>query len=561
MPLLWGPGHFRSLPARTRDHRDGERAQRRQVVSTFLHQHRRPDRRKPPARGEVTGPGHPQRALRIRAGRVQPDGYHQGVHPERRHLPAQQVERGEPFFVPGAGCQRQVAVAPGTRSRPALAGVPGVVREPARPGVHVQRAVPDIGALIKDHLCAVAVVRVDVDHRYPPGPAGAQRLGGDRGVVEVARAAVGAPRRVVTWWPAQRIGQPVAGANQVGRGQRGVRGPPDRLPASGADQRHRVVAEPAGPAVHGGRRSHRQPGEHPGCREHVGNDAVTAVRTGQARRLPLLPDPGQVVQQQRVVHGVQNLLAVPPRGHDLSARGRQRVPQDQSPGRDFGAGIPDAEPHLACGLVPEAVLVPHHRDRQAHPHPPGYHRGMPRAIDLGITGGPPPSAPASGGPDPYAWMRDRDLPAMRDYLAAERAYYDRWLGSVRGLRDELAAELTARVIPAEESVSWRRGGHTYFTRTVPGQEYEQFCRAGGRGEPAQVLLDENTLLPADRASGGYLGLGVREISPDGRLLAYSVDFDGGELYQLRIRDLASGGDLPEQIEGTCDSLAWSADSR
>ena len=175
--------------------------------------------------------------------------------------------------------------------------------------------------------------------------------------------------------------------------------------------------------------------------------------------------------------------------------------------------------------------------------------------------GGPPAAPARGGPDPYAWMRDRDLPAMRDYLAAERAWYDRWLDSVRGLRDELAAELTARVIPAEESVSWRRAGHTYFTRTSPGLEYEQFCRAAGRGRPAQVLLDENLLLAEDPAGGGYLGLGVREVSPDGRLLAYSVDFDGDELYQLRIRDLARGSDLPERIEGTYYGLAWSADSR
>ena len=50
-------------------------------------------------------------------------------------------------------------------------------------------------------------------------------------------------------------------------------------------------------------------------------------------------------------------------------------------------------------------------------------------------------------------------PAVREYLAAERAYYDRWLESVRALRDELAA----RAIPAEESVSWSRVGHTYFT--------------------------------------------------------------------------------------------------
>jgi oligopeptidase B len=174
-----------------------------------------------------------------------------------------------------------------------------------------------------------------------------------------------------------------------------------------------------------------------------------------------------------------------------------------------------------------------------------------------VTGGRPvpPAAPASGDPDPYAWMRDRDLPAMRDYLAAERAWYDRWLESVRGPRDELAAELTARLIPAEESVSWNQAGRTYFTRTVAGQEYEQFCR------DAEVLLDENLLLAHDAAGGGYLGLGVREVSPDGRLLAYSVDFDGDELYQLRIRDLARGTDLPERIEGTYYGLAWSADSR
>ncbi len=60
---------------------------------------------------------------------------------------------------------------------------------------------------------------------------------------------------------------------------------------------------------------------------------------------------------------------------------------------------------------------------------------------------------------------------------------------------------------------------------------------------------------------------MREVSPDGTLLAYSVDFDGDEVYQLRIRDLASGKDLitgaglPERIERTYYELAWSADSR
>jgi len=169
----------------------------------------------------------------------------------------------------------------------------------------------------------------------------------------------------------------------------------------------------------------------------------------------------------------------------------------------------------------------------------------------------PPAVLAGGEPDPYAWMRDRDLPATRDYLAAERAYYDQQLDT--GLRDELAAELTAKVLAAEDSVSWRRDGRTYFTRTIPGREFEQFCRAQDGGD--QVLLDANLLLGDPDCAGDYVELGVREVSPDGRLLAYSVDFDGDEVYQLRVRDLASGTDLAERIDGTYYELAWAADSR
>src|SRR5712691_3238680 len=99
-----------------------------------------------------------------------------------------------------------------------------------------------------------------------------------------------------------------------------------------------------------------------------------------------------------------------------------------------------------------------------------------------LPGG-PPAVLADGEPDPYAWMRDRGQSAMRDYLAAERAYYDQQLDP--GLHEELARELIGRVVAAEESVRWRRDGHTYFTRTVAGQEFEQFCRAGTGDAPAR----------------------------------------------------------------------------
>jgi oligopeptidase B len=182
----------------------------------------------------------------------------------------------------------------------------------------------------------------------------------------------------------------------------------------------------------------------------------------------------------------------------------------------------------------------------------------PVAADLNIA---VPPAPDGAPPDPYGWMRDPDLPALHDYLAAERAYYDLQMAPTRTLQDRLLGEMTARVAPAEDSVSWRRGGFSYFTRVTPGQELEQFCRVAGTGSPVQVLLDQNLLLADPAAAGGYVDLGVREVSPDGRLLAYSVDFTGDELFQLRIRDLATDEDLPDRIEATYYGLGWAADSR
>ncbi len=184
--------------------------------------------------------------------------------------------------------------------------------------------------------------------------------------------------------------------------------------------------------------------------------------------------------------------------------------------------------------------------------------------------------PAAPGADPYAWMRDTTDPAMLAYLAAERCYYDQQMAHTGAVRAELMAEMSARMAPATESVSWRRGNFAYFTRNVAGLGHEQFCRrpagepdggTGAQGAAAEVLLDENLLLEDPECGGGYVALGVREVSPDGALLAYSVDFDGDEVYQLRIRDLASGADtvtgagLPERIGRSYYGLAWSADSR
>jgi oligopeptidase B len=160
--------------------------------------------------------------------------------------------------------------------------------------------------------------------------------------------------------------------------------------------------------------------------------------------------------------------------------------------------------------------------------------------------------------DGYAWMRDLRQPALRDYLAAERAYYDARTRPLAELASELfraAAGRTAR--EAEDSARWPRRGYTYWTRMPQEGENLQFFRAKPGEITEQLLLDENIVASAT----GFADIGIREPSPDGALLAWSADTSGAEVYELRITDLATGQVLPDLMPRTCPGSAWSADSR
>jgi oligopeptidase B len=160
--------------------------------------------------------------------------------------------------------------------------------------------------------------------------------------------------------------------------------------------------------------------------------------------------------------------------------------------------------------------------------------------------------------DDWYWLRDRDDPQVTAYLEAENAYTDAMTAHTADLQARLYDEIRGRIQETDESAPVRHGGHWYFRRTVEGLQYPIHCRRAGTIDgPELVLLDENEL-----ATGhDYFRLGVFEVSPDHATLAYSVDTSGAERYTLRIRDVDSGRDRPDEITNTYYGLAWSSDSR
>jgi oligopeptidase B len=166
--------------------------------------------------------------------------------------------------------------------------------------------------------------------------------------------------------------------------------------------------------------------------------------------------------------------------------------------------------------------------------------------------------------DDYFWLRERDNPAVLDYLRSEAAYADQWFQPLQALQDRLYQEMVARMAPADEDVPVRRGDWWYGKRTQAGDQYPQYVRRAASGPqrleasqaPAQVLLDLNELARGRQ----FLSVSLVEPSPDGRRLLYAMDDTGYRDYQLRIRDLSTGQDLPWEGKRT-DGAVWSADGR
>jgi oligopeptidase B len=172
--------------------------------------------------------------------------------------------------------------------------------------------------------------------------------------------------------------------------------------------------------------------------------------------------------------------------------------------------------------------------------------------------------------DPYAWLADKEDPDTLAYLAAENAHTTAATAHLAELRDTIFSEIKRRTQETDLSVPTRKGGFWYYVRTVAGQQYGIHCRRAvrpgevdppdtGDGAPLdgeQVLLDGNELAEGRE----FFALGTLEVSPDGRWLAYAVDFDGDERFTLKVKDLDTGQVLADEISETFYGCAWSADA-
>src|SRR5687768_10666325 len=73
--------------------------------------------------------------------------------------------------------------------------------------------------------------------------------------------------------------------------------------------------------------------------------------------------------------------------------------------------------------------------------------------------------------DDYAWLKQKDEPAVAEYLEQENAYAEAFLAHTRPLQEKLYQEMLGRIKETDLSVPYRKGEYFYYARTEAGKQY------------------------------------------------------------------------------------------
>ncbi len=169
--------------------------------------------------------------------------------------------------------------------------------------------------------------------------------------------------------------------------------------------------------------------------------------------------------------------------------------------------------------------------------------------------------------DPYHWLRADNwqevmvkpevLPAdIRTYLEAENGYFaEEFDRKNEALQENIYREIRGRIKEDESGIPSPDGDFSYYSKMETGQQYPLLIRTDRHGNNATCIMDCNV-----EAGEGYFGFAGATHDPSHKFLAWGCDRNGSEYYTMRVRNIASGEDLPDTLEKSAGGAVWSADS-
>jgi len=160
--------------------------------------------------------------------------------------------------------------------------------------------------------------------------------------------------------------------------------------------------------------------------------------------------------------------------------------------------------------------------------------------------------------DEYYWLSNRGDTKVIDYLNSENQYREDFMKDYKTLENDIFKEIKSRIKEDDSSVPYFDNGYFYYTRYEKDKQYPIYCRKKG-----SLNSDEEILIDANIMSEGheYFRVGDIEISPNNKLMAYSIDTVSRRIYTIYFMDLETRKISEKSIPNTSGSITWANDNK
>ncbi|MBT3232831.1 MAG: S9 family peptidase [Calditrichaeota bacterium] len=158
-------------------------------------------------------------------------------------------------------------------------------------------------------------------------------------------------------------------------------------------------------------------------------------------------------------------------------------------------------------------------------------------------------------PDPYRWLEDIDSKETLDWINSQNECTFNYLKKIPA-REKIANRLTELWDYDKLSAPSLKGGKYFFYRHDGLQNQAVLYWKESLGGEANLLIDPNTL-----SEDGTIAMNDATVSPDGKLLAYSLAVAGSDWKDFHIKEVECGKDLSDHVKwAKFTGAAWTKDS-
>lgn len=158
--------------------------------------------------------------------------------------------------------------------------------------------------------------------------------------------------------------------------------------------------------------------------------------------------------------------------------------------------------------------------------------------------------------DPYRWLEAVTAPEVRAWVSAQNALTESFLARIPR-RQEIQDRLARSSAFPKFSAPFAGGDKLFYYENSGLENQPALYVQDKAATPPRVLIDPNIF-----SRDGLMAIVDQAASPDGRYLAYAVSTQGSSWRAIRVRDVRTGQDIGDELQGVKDGLlCWTKDAR